>query len=179
MKCAWTTVAAMTTLGALAASSSCGNHSCNLVGCVSGVQVSARTADGTWPNGAYTLTITHDGTTHSCALNLPEDRPATGAVAEWSCEPTLGFLGATFDQDATCEEHRTADAITHSCTPIPDHYTARALVQGTPENVTAALARDGTTLVEKSVAPSYTDHYPNGEDCEPVCQGASIELMVP
>jgi hypothetical protein len=178
MKGALAIVSAVTTFGVLVAFSSCGNHGCNEAGCLTGVQISVRTLDGTWPDGAYTLTITHDGTTHACALNLPEDRLGTGSVTEWSCEPTLGVPGARFDQDATCEEHRTADAVSQSCTPIPDHYTVSAFVQGTPKNVTIALARDGTTLLEQSVAPSYSDSYPNGKDCEPACRGASVELMV-
>lgn len=167
------------TFVALVASSSCGNHSCTTAGCLSGVGISVRTSDGTWADGAYTLTITHDGTPHTCVLNLPEDRLGPGSLTEWSCEPTLGVPGASFPQDATCEEHRTADAISQSCTPIPDHYTVEAFVQGTPKNVTIALTRDGTTLLDQSVAPSYSDNYPNGKDCEPVCQGASVDLVVP
>jgi hypothetical protein len=171
----WAAVVGITTL------SSCGvlESSCTEIGCGDGATLSLRTADGTWPDGSYTLTITRGGIAHACALTLPGDFPGRGSVAEVACDPPLDFPGATLRQDSSCQETRTTDSISQSCTPLPDQYTLSVGVPGTPAELGVAVSRDESVLLERSVALSYVELRPNGEGCGPVCRQASAELALP
>jgi hypothetical protein len=111
-------------------------------------------------------------------MTLPADLPGRGSTSEIACDPPIGFPGASLSQDATCMEQRTADAVGQSCTPIPDHYTLSAFIQRTPESVSVAVSRDGESFAEVSEALDYTEHHPNGPDCEPTCRGAGVEVVL-
>lgn len=151
---------------------------CNEMGCLSGVGITIRAADGSWPAGTYSLTITDDEATHTCQVTLPGDLPERGSTSEIVCDPAIGFPGASLAQDATCMEQRTADAIGESCTPIPDQYTLSVFIQRTPEALSVAVTRDGEPLAEVSEELEYVEHHPNGEECEPTCRGAGVEVVL-
>lgn len=152
--------------------------SCTEIGCIDGATLTLRTADGTWPDGAYTLTLGVEGTTHTCSMSVPEDLPPLGSVMQLTCQPGLGFPGASLQQDAVCQEQQSGDAISQSCTPVPDQYTLTMGVQGTPATLAVSVTREGSTLIEQNVSLAYTEFQPNGEGCEPVCRQASAALTL-
>lgn len=47
-----------------------------------------------------------------------------------------------------------------------------------PAQVTVELRRDGTLLGLASEAPTYRTSYPNGEDCDSVCQHFDLTVTV-
>lgn len=162
----------------LLAASSCVplGKSCTEIGCIDGASVTIRSSDGNWPEGSYVLTLGVDEATHACAFKLPEHLPSSGGQAQLSCEPDLGYPGASIDQDGECQEHRDEDSVSQSCTPIAGQYTLRVGVSGTPATLDLALTRDGSALVDETVNLMYTATRPNGEGCDPLCHQASTAL---
>lgn len=154
-------------------------HGCTEMGCQDGVELTLRTADGTWPPGAYALTLVVEGTSQSCALMLPGDLPTNGGSTQLACTPNQGSQGAALNSEVTCVEQRSADSVSQSCTPVPGHFTLSAHVAGAPPALDVILTRDGVQLLAQSLAPTYVRTTPNGEDCDPVCQQASVELGLP
>jgi hypothetical protein len=159
---------------------SCGEEAegCTTAGCLSGFGVTVRPANGPWPDGVYSLTVTKNGTSHVCQVTLPTDLPALGSTSQVACQPPLGISGTSLSQDATCTEQATGDAVSQTCTPIPDRYTLSAFVLETPAEVAVNVARDGTVLVERTETLQYQENHPNGPGCEPTCLGANVYVTL-
>lgn len=170
---------ALAALGASSAASCAAlGQSCTEIGCSDGAGITLQSKDGTWQDGTYALTLQVADSTHTCTLVLPQDLPPLGAVREVPCDPTLGFPGVSFKQEAECHEERSEDSVSQVCNPIPDHYSWQIGLPRTPANVIVALTRDGETLLEQALQPQYQVTRPNGEGCEPVCRQASLTLTV-
>ena len=77
-----------------------------------------------------------------------------------------------------CTEYRTGDAVSQSCTPVPDRWYFAATLEGTPAELTVAVERDGVALLDEHRTLAYRDEYPNGPECDPVCRQASAALTL-
>jgi len=154
-------------------------HTCTEIGCVDGLSLALRTADGTWFNGSYALTFDVDGKLHTCEMILPRDRPATGSLTELSCDPALGWRKPTLEEVTTCQQQTNPGSVSQSCEPIPGHLSLHVFVPDAPQRVKVGVSRDGVTLLEQTVTPNYVESRPNGEDCEPLCRSATATVMLP
>jgi len=173
-------VALFSILAVLVSAQACEmEHSCTDVGCVDGAWFELKTADGTWPNGAYAVELSADGVTHTCPMTLPDDLPAAGGITSIPCEPAVGYLGVMLQGDAVCTEHKDANSVSQTCTPIPGHYTLQGSLPGTPSTLGVRVTRDDSLLLEQTQPLTYTSTRPNGPDCEPVCRQASVEFELP
>ena len=146
--------------------------SCTEIGCADQASLTLRPASGEWTAGAYELSLTVDGTERRCAFNVPADLPEP-RNGRSLCEQALAMY---IQPETTCTEHRYRDAVSQSCTPIPDRYSASLTLYGTPSALTVVLERDGTTILDESSTLHYQSERPNGPDCEPLCQQASVNL---
>jgi hypothetical protein len=157
----------------------CSQHSCTEIGCRDSASLSLQTADNHWTSGDYELTIVAGDTSTTCTFRLPEDLPPMGSPKPLNCDPSIGSDVSVLSQVYTCTETRTKDAVSQSCTPVADEYTLEVMLPGTPSDVVLRLDRDGTTLVDQTQALTYKESRPNGPDCGPVCQQASVVVAVP
>lgn len=150
-------------------------HACTGIGCGNGVSLSVTTGDGTWVAGTYRLQLEVDGQSEAYAWRFPDDLPSSGTLTL----VTTSALRLQLTQEATCTEQRSEQAISQSCTPIPNHYRLAGMVMGTPASVRITLDRDGTTVLDQSATPVYSSVYPNGPECGPGCRQASLDLQLP
>lgn len=145
---------------------------CTEIGCVDGVLFDLLPADGTWADGAYTLTVTFDGIEHRCEFQLPDALPRSGSISSLDC----GDLTAEIAPRVTCTETRNGGSVSQSCTPIPDQYDLLLSAYATPAESSITLARDGETILSDARTLDYDESRPNGEECEPACRQAHVEL---
>lgn len=158
----------------LAASCDAFGHSCTEIGCSDQLSLTLRPNDSAWSDGTYELAITVDDEERTCSFDVPADLPGLGSVAEIRCMPAPSMVW--LQQDSTCMETRTNDAVSQTCTPIPGRFTLQTSFDGTPESIAIELERDGRALLSESREPSYSAFQPNGPDCGPGCQQAEIAL---
>jgi hypothetical protein len=59
------------------------------------------------------------------------------------------------------------------------HLTPTALIiDAAKENVSVRILRASVLVGEGSFTPEYAVHQPNGPDCEPLCQTATVDLAL-
>jgi hypothetical protein len=154
-------------------------HACTAIGCIDSASFQIKTADGTWPDGAYALEVIADGITHACSMTLPDDLPAAGTISAIPCEPPVGYTGVSLRADTVCSAHGDKNSGGQTCTPSPDHYTLRGSLPATPRTLGVRVTRDGDLLLEQTQPLHYTETQPNGPDCEPVCRQSSVDFALP
>jgi len=111
-------------------------------------------------------------------MTLPDDLLQNGLLT-LTCTPRIPGQDAHLGQDRSCEEQVNGNVTGLVCTPIADHYTLGMEVSGTPKQLRFKLERDGATLVDETVEPSYQETRPNGPGCAPVCRQATVPLVLP
>jgi hypothetical protein len=151
-------------------------HSCTHIGCLDGVTLELKPVEAGFAGGQYTLELLADRERAACSFAIPDSLPQPGSATSIDCDPGLG---AFIQQVAVCTETRTADAISQSCRPLPGRHTLSAQLQATPRSLEVRLVRDGATLIEHALTPTYETSHPNGPDCDPACHQASITLDLP
>jgi hypothetical protein len=52
-------------------------------------------------------------------------------------------------------------------------------ISGTPRVVRLDLAHDDAPMIHADMTPTYRTVRPNGEGCEPVCNGATERVPLP
>jgi hypothetical protein len=75
------------------------------------------------------------------------------------------------------------DAMPHSASYLsgpdgPARFSLR-IEDRTPASISVVLRRDGATLTSETFELSYTELAPNGVECGPVCQRATVETTPP
>ena len=141
---------AVLSLGAMA--QGCGYYACTEKGCLNGPRLVIRSADGSLPEGRYTVRVvtTDVDQTLTCTVGglAPGAEPCespSGAIVFASV--TDGALDLTVETEA--------------------------------DDLEVSVTRDETMLETFSVSPTYTDFRINGEGCEPVCRTANETLTLP
>ena len=155
------------------------NGGCTEIGCFDAAYLSVRTKNDQWPDGDYELTLTVGDEKTTCEFKLPEAFEESGSTEAVVCDRSLGYMGPTLRQVTECEEMRSGDSVSNSCTPVADEYTLEIAVSGTPGEVELRLTRDGEELVDRSLALSYQNVRPNGPGCGPVCRQTAKDIEVP
>jgi hypothetical protein len=156
----------------------CGGHACTEVGCSDGLVVQVRRPTSEWAPGAYGLELAFDGHAITCAFTLPADFPATGSVKEIPCQGSVGAPGFSviLDQDSICDTVQRGGSETFVCQPVPNRYSLRAGLYGTPATAKLVLGLDDGVLLDTELTPTYEESRPNGPDCGPVCRQATVDL---
>jgi len=171
-------------LGFLAIFDSCEVQGCTEMACSDGAVLTLRRPDGTLATGAYTLRFTVAGQVHACDFTVPDDLPTNpGQIGNPACDtpsiPAVTPFSLSVLPEMACTETRTQDAISQSCTPVPDHWYFSAVLQGTPSDVSVVVERDGVELMTDQHTFAYRNDHPNGPECGPVCRRSGAELILP
>jgi hypothetical protein len=131
-----------------------GPQGCTLIGCASSFQV--EFVRPSWPAGSVEIVVTADGTTTTCTVTLPY---------------------ASCDNVVQCDKPNPDFIVEASGCALPaaqHSITGVAWPTTNPKDVTITVNQDGMMLGMQTFAPTYEMSRPNGPDCEPVCNQATM-----
>lgn len=130
---------------------------CTEIGCVNGLSLTVPT-DYSWQPGAYVFSLKLDGRTVTCKGKLP--------------------LNACDMPSVNCDGEGVVITESGCALPSPEAQGFGDIqIESGPQQVAVSVTRDGQTLVEKILMPSYRTARPNGPQCGPECRQASIPLF--
>lgn len=133
-----------------------GGLACTEMGCEDGLEVAFSLTEP----GSYTVEVIADGQLTTCSGTLP--LPACDAPSGPTCSSPDVLLGAS------------------GCAlPEAQHALGGISLLGKhPAMVEVVVERDGTELGRQTFTPSYVRLAPNGEECGPICNRASVDLSL-
>lgn len=137
-----------------------GGKVCTEIGCIGGLRVELK-APGGWPPGSYTFGFALDGVPVVCS----------GALPLRACEagPSL-----------TCDVPGRVQIGESGCALPPEqHGFADILIPSSPAKLELSIQRDGQPIYAGSITPTYGVSQPNGPGCEPICRGATAQVVIP
>lgn len=130
---------------------------CTEIGCVNGLALTVA-PDYQWQPGAYVFRLTLDGRTVTCRGNLP--------------------LNACDMPSVHCDGEGVVITESGCALPSPEAQGFGDVhIENGPQQVAVSVTRDGQTLVDKTVTPTYRTSRPNGPQCAPECRQASLPLF--
>jgi hypothetical protein len=135
-----------------------GSGECTDIGCVNGLRLSVSPQSG-WTAGAYRFELDVDSQPVACQGSFPLQ----------SCE----------ERSFSCDAGSVRLGVSGCALPSDQQGIADMAFEGYPLHVSVRVLRDGKELVSTALEPAYTAGQPNGPGCEPVCCGASAQLVVP
>ena len=129
-----------------------GGRSCTEIGCANGFVLAFSYRD----RGAYVFDLEVDGAFVTCKATIPLARDSASACSSDAAQ--LGRVGSMLP-----ESQQSIGGLTFF---------------SMPRTVKIRASRDGTTLVDTTVTPTYVvTPGPNGPDCEPKeCRSATVSL---
>lgn len=137
-----------------------GSVACTTLGCINGLQISLEKATA-WAPGKYSFVFDLDGTAVTCKGELPLKNCEAG--------PSL-----------TCDPAGKVQIGESGCALAPEAQGfADIQIGGSPRAVAITVLKDDQPLQEVKLTPTYAESRPNGEGCEPVCNGASERVALP
>jgi len=154
------------------------SHDCMDIGCTDALALSLRIADGTWDEGQYELVIDGDfspGPT-TCRFRVPDDIPAARSATEIDCSGSLSF---SLGQDEDCTNPLMKPANQEPCVPLPGQFVVSGGIEAAPKTLTLSLTRDGSSIVSRTVRPTYKQNRPAGPGCGSVCEQAHESITLP
>lgn len=125
--------------------------------CRDGLSVSLLPASG-WKHGAYVFTLVVDGVEETCKGVLPLPSCGTPALSCDGKDVPIGESGCALPPSA------------HAFSSM--HFSR------TPERVEIRIERDGATVVDEVVTPTYQVVQPNGPNCGPRCIQANATVTL-
>lgn len=132
-------------------------RACTEMGCSNGLNFTVDPAYE-WKRGKYDIWVALDLKTVKCRGKLPLNR----------CEEGRSF---------TCDD-RSVSIIESGCAlPENAHGIGGIMVDDDPKKVIVRIARNNQVIVTRTIAPNYVISQPNGPGCDPVCRGASYNLI--
>jgi hypothetical protein len=153
------------------------SKACTEIGCVDGFSATVTFGPGAFPMGAHQLDVTADGATLSCAFMVPVPKLPGGGDAGPQCAPGVTLVVGPAARCATVQ--LPGGAVGEQCTPIAGASSESITVAGTPAQVTLRQTVAGAVILDRSVAPSYQVSQPNGPGCDPLCQQAAAQWVLP
>jgi len=148
----------------------CSGDDCSEVGCVDQAVVVIVPQTGQWQDGSYTLDVTFDDVSYSCAFEAPSDAGTQGVWQALDCTPALEVYLAPV---VKCEEHQSGQSQSQTCGPVEDAFYLQATAPGTPATLSVTLTRgEDEVLLDESGNVAYQAAQPNGPECEPTCRQA-------
>ncbi|HXU06211.1 MAG TPA: hypothetical protein VN903_34890 [Polyangia bacterium] len=143
-----------------------GGKGCTLVGCSDQFSATIRSADGSFPSGAHRIELLVDSTSLTCSFT---------ATADGQAQPSCGSgMRVTVWPETTCTDTTTNGSVSHQCDPIPGKFYETITLEGTPGQVHAWQYVDDVAILDAATAPTYHANAPNGTECGPICQQASV-----
>lgn len=150
-------------IAALASFAGCGadlvpvERGCTEIGCADGLNVDL--SSGPWKAGAYVFELKGDGKTQRCEGTLPLP----------SCD--VPGLVCTGDLEAQV-------SVSGCALPAGQQGFGPIQLREGPAKVSVRITRDGATIADATMTPTYKTSRPNGPTCEPECRQASDGVFV-
>lgn len=142
---------------------------CTEIGCADQVTIRVDLSPEEAAAGRHEFVIDADGTTITCTLEHTD----TSAVDHATCDGGASvFLGARTEMVEM--ESPVPGTVMAGARAVPGAFEMVIEVYGRPARVRVVHTLDGVTLRDETATPSYAATYPNGANCEPVCQQASV-----
>lgn len=129
---------------------------CTLLGCASSLLVTLRPAGGQFAEGDYAIHV-KTGESASCTVELEAGGSCTGGL----CPPQNG-----------CSDQMLA-----TVSESPQEIRLQLLERR--DQVEVEILRSGVEVTTATLTPDYVQVQPNGPGCEPICDQASEEILVP
>jgi hypothetical protein len=126
---------------------------CTLLSCISAAAISIQLSDGGTPK--YDVTLDIDGTKVVCTL------PELSAYIPFG---TGASCGSTANMSVQEES--------------PGKIEALLVIHSRPKRIAISLLASGKTVAERVFLPEYTEHSPNGPNCEPQCWSWRTTWMI-
>ena len=124
------------------------------------------------PLGTHTFELEIDDVKHTCTAELAV---ATEAV-EADCSDGVSLrLGPVMRG----VEHQMDGVVGYTEEPIPGQFQWALTVPQTPKSAHLVHRYADAVALEQTATFEYTEHRPNGDGCEPVCQTASVTWTMP
>lgn len=130
---------------------------CTQIGCEDGLTIEFSAKQP----GAYTFDIVADGQTITCNATLPLP-PCSSPPT-----PNCSVAGVSLTESG--------------CALVPSAHSLEGLYfyDMHPKSVEVTVLRDGAEVARQTFAPAYKTVAPNGVECGPVCEQATVSLAVP
>lgn len=138
------------------------SQSCTEIGCMNSASLNIHESD--WTLSPLQLVLSFGDRTVRC------DAVPTGSG---KCDDASVWVDAV--PLADCVETRTKDAISESCTPNGKYQYVVIIQELTPARVSVTATRADSSTVAREFELVYERHRPNGPDCEPECENATVE----
>lgn len=152
------------------------SKACTLIGCHDQFSATVTASSAEFPAGEHTVTVTTEAGTMSCSFVVPLEMTAGGGVKAPSCMPGLTV---SVGPGTVCTEMVDGGVRSLRCDPIPGQLKETISVSGAPSSVRVQQSVAGTTILDRSVTPTYNESRPNGPGCDPLCRQAGVEWTVP
>jgi hypothetical protein len=106
----------------------------------------------------YSVDIDADGKKSTCTTKLP--------------------LSASDPAPSSCTDASVQLGVSGSALPAAQQGLVGLNFTSAPAKVTVTVTRDGAMIGTKDFSPTYKKSQPNGPDCEPTCNNASVALPI-
>jgi len=130
---------------------------CTQMGCMNGVNFTVD-PNYDWKNGGYQIEVALGFKKVSC----------NGILPLRACDQGPSFV---------CDDPAVQVIESGCALPPPQHGIGGIQINDDPAKIIIRIARNNKTIVTRTVVPQYTTSQPNGPGCEPVCRGASFDLL--
>lgn len=130
---------------------------CGTTTCQDGLRISFVAQGASFDPGQYEVRLTVDGEVRACGFRVAAEPDECGGegpcLVEEDCDASFNFV------------------------VMP--HTIGITVGPVPRTVDVSVERDRDLVLSTSISPDYEVYAPNGSDCEPICQIAQTELLLP
>lgn len=147
-------------------------RACTLIGCNDELTIELKAEE--WVPGQYVVSITESQRSYDCRFEKLPEGAGGQAGAQSNHEPWGVAQGCNQTAGATAPSWDAPEFIgLGEVVTIRSRYPAR--------RVPVTVRRDGATLLDVDLAPSYTKSYPNGPECDAdnPCLNGSETITLP
>jgi hypothetical protein len=148
------------------------SRACTEIGCGDAATITAALSAAGAPLGTHSFAVEIDGAAQTCTVEFVSETEAVHT--QCSGDASLMFGPAMQGKETTMD-----GVVGYTEEPIPGEFRWQLSIPGQPAEVHVIHTHAGNTVLDQTASLVYTEHRPNGPDCEPVCKSASVEWKGP
>jgi hypothetical protein len=147
-------------------------HFCSDMICHNEFVASIALSASNVPSGTQSVNIIADGSSSVCTFEFP---PEPGAPAGGQCS---GGATLVVQSVSNCQTVTGDGTFGERCDAIAGQYTELIIVQGIPKSARVQQTVNASVIFDSTAEPSYHENQPNGPDCPPSCQQATVQWSI-
>lgn len=147
-------------------------RACTEIGCYDAATITTKLSAAGAPLGTHSFALEIDGTPQTCTVEFASETE----MAQGQC---TGDASLMFGPAMQGKEETMDGVVSYTEEPIPGEFRWLLTLPGQPAKVHVIHTSAGATILDQTASLVYTEHRPNGPDCEPVCKSASVEWTGP